>query len=111
MSEEKSVINIYRGIHKDSGDIHYFVGTFEGGGYIQPPPKAKQRVIGNSQNEQKWFRTLSDALSYKGYSTYNMAAAVAGNKWGYSKVSPDGWDVALGEDYLPWASKNRKVRK
>ena len=107
-------INIYRAIHSDTGQTHYFAGTFnsESRKYIPPPPTDKKHVFGH-QGRVGSFDTFADAMKYKGYYKYSVAdQAARGNKaWNETRISPEGWSENLGEGYTPWISQKRGRRR
>lgn len=102
--------NIFRGIHKPTGEIRFFVGSYDPQiGYSLPPPHHYEKVTGR-YNEQKRFSTLAEAIEYKGYTDYAVAAQMALSYYKTSRIVPKGWDADLGDDYVPWHPKWRGRR-
>ena len=104
--------NIFRGIDNLTGETHYFVGSYdeESGTYRVPMPRKHKTVMGTYIDE-KIFPTLEEAISYKGYTDYAVAAQAALSYYNVSRIAPKGWDKNLGSKYSPWFPKRyRKIR-
>lgn len=111
MTKDNKVINIYRAIHIESGDTHFFVGTFdsETGEYVLPPWPRMRKVIGTMGRRNR-FSSFAEAVGYYGYNDRAVAvqAATAKKEWGNtSRMVDEGWDTNLGEGYKPWWGRRR----
>lgn len=119
MEENKRPFNIYRARHVESEEIHYFVGEYDYERQVYTAPvsdREYKHVLGEDKDAPKEFATFAEAMQYKGYSNYTIAARSAFIKYGgpinngYSQCIPSGWDKNLGEGYEPWTS-SRRIRK
>ena len=116
MNVNEQLPNLYRAKLAETGEIHFFVGTYDErtGEYVSPDPQTYAHVIGD-RNSVTRFSTFAEAMDYLGYKDYNVASQAAFNRYGgkeggYSKVVGSGWDQNLGEGYVPWIAQRRGRR-
>lgn len=107
---DNKFINIYRALHTETQKVHFFVGRYDEGTekYIALSQNTNRKHVIGSHAE---FSTFAEAVQYKGYDDYDVAAQSALNKYTWSKIKQGAWDKNLGEGYEPWAPGRRGRRR
>ena len=105
--------NLFRAKHNETGEIHFFVGRFdkERNQFVVERFKKPRWVSGDHYVSHQYFDTFADAVQYRCYIKYGVAAQIALTRYGYSHISPSGWGEQLGDGYSPWVSmRQTRVR-
>ena len=111
---DNSGVNVYRALHEETGEVHYFVGTYdeERGKYMAPPQSSSAKNVIGTQNEKTEFDTFADAMQYRGYIDYKTESQSARIKYGgVSKIMRGAWGKDLGDGYAPYKPGRRGRRK
>ena len=111
MEANNRTCNVYRAKHIDTGEVHFFVGTYDmvSRKYYPAEPHRPKGVIGELTNIEG-FDTFAEAVRHKGYVDYGIASQHAKLRYGYSRIIEGGWSKSLGGSYKPWHPQRRGRR-